>query len=115
MVWNVESNKHEPVASLGGLFEYVTNIKIYRRKNQIIIAALGIRQIYLWDLGTSTGEPTYILKCTQPISDYLIFQSINGKLYSMGLCDKKVFIWHLFENEEPIKYFTIENNIYVIN
>lgn len=115
LVWNIESNKHDPIASLGGLFEYVKNIKIYRIKNQIIIAALGTRQIYLWDIGTSTGEPTYILKSNSSISDYVIFQSVNDKLYTMGLVDNKIFIWHLFENENPIKHFTIKNNIYVIN
>ena len=115
LLWNIESNKHEPIASLGGLFEYVNNIKIYRIKNQTIIAALGRRQIYFWVLEISTGEPTYILKSNSFISDYVIFKSVNEKLYTMGLVDNNIFIWDLLENENPIEHFTIENNIYVIN
>jgi hypothetical protein len=115
LVWNIESNKHEPIAALGGLFEVVGNVKIYRYKDNTIITASGKRQIYFWDLSISSGDPTNILNSTQPITDFSIFQSINGGLYSIGLSEKKLYIWDLFNGESPISSLSVDNDIYFIN
>ncbi|RGY93796.1 hypothetical protein DXA14_32005 [Hungatella hathewayi] len=93
LIWDIENKKREPIAALGGLFEPVNNIKIYRLDNQVIITAAGIRQIYFWNLNLNNGEPIYIIKSIKPISDYLIYRSINGILYCMGLVERNIILF----------------------
>lgn len=115
LIWDIENKKREPIASLGGLFEPVNNIKIYRLDNQVIITAAGIRQIYFWNLNLNNGEPIYIIKSIKPISDYLIYRSINGILYCMGLVERNIFIWELYKEEQPITCIPAGNDVFMVN
>lgn len=115
LIWDIENKKHEPIAALGGLFEPVNNIKIYRLDNQVIITAAGIRQIYFWNLNLNNGEPIYIIKSIKPISDYLIYRSINGILYCMGLVERNIFIWELYKEEQPITCIPAGNDVFMVN
>ena len=115
LIWGIENKKREPIAALGGLFEPVNNIKIYRLDNQVIITAAGIRQIYFWNLNLNNGEPIYIIKSIKPISDYLIYRSINGILYCMGLVERNIFIWELYKEEQPITCIPAGNDVFMVN
>lgn len=115
LVWNIESRKHEPIAALGGLFETVNNIKIYRCNGKVIIAACGRKRIYFWDLNLSNGEPTYILESKENIKDYVLFKSINSRLYTMGLIENRICIWELFERKEPIIFLGVSDDIFIVN
>lgn len=115
LVWNIDSRKHEPVAALGGLFETVINIKVYRYNGKVIIAACGRKRIYFWDFNLSNGEPTYILESKKNIKDYVLFKSINNHLYTMGLIENSICIWELFERKEPIVFWGVSDDIFIVN
>lgn len=114
-VWDIESKRREPVAALGGLFESVDKIKIYRYKEEIIIAACGRMQIYFWNLNSGSGEPTYISKAKDTIIDYNIFESINGHLYVMGIVGDRIYIWKMFAQEKPAYDIAGGDEIFVVN
>lgn len=114
-VWDTKSKRQEPIAALGGLFEAVSKVKIYRYKNEIIVAACGKRQIYFWNLNSGKGEPIYISNAEDSITDYVMFESMDGHLCVMGLVSQRIYLWKMFENEKPVSFFTVERAVFVIN
>jgi len=114
-VWDIASKRREPVAALGGLFETVGKIKIYRYKEEIIIAACGESRIYFWNINSKQGEPIYISKAEASIIDYTVFESINGHLHVIGLVRDRIYIWKMFAGENAISSIAGGNDIFIVN
>ena len=114
-VWDTKSKRQEPIAALGGLFESVAKVKIYRYKNETIVAACGKRQIYFWNLNSGKGEPIYISNAEALITDYVMFESMDEHLCVMGLVSQRIYLWKMFGNEKPVSFFAGERAVFVIN
>lgn len=104
-VWDISSGQYEPIAALGGLYESVSKVRIVRSDSQVMVAAKGNRQIYLWNLISSDGMPVFIFRSPNPVYRYAVVRSMNGELHIIGASREDIYIWAINEDEKPIKIY----------
>ncbi len=104
-VWDVSSRLYEPIAALGGLYETVSEVKVIRSNSNVMIAAKGNRQIYLWNITNGNGMPAFIFRSSESIYHYAVVRSMNGELHILGVSRENIYIWKIGDDEKPFKIY----------
>lgn len=106
-IWNTE-NMEMPAAILGGIYEQIYKIRIFKIEENILVTALGSRQIYIWNLQSETYKPISILKGRTNILDYGLYYSKNGNYYIIGRYTNWIYLWELYGDENPVRIIALE-------
>lgn len=104
LVWNIEEDSAQPVAVLGGVDEEISNLRVIRQGEELIVAGQGAKAIYIWKLNDPAGrtDACLMLNTNRQIYGYGVGISRNGSMYVAATCEKSLLFWNLDQPRQCI-------------